>query len=55
MFLLKKKTFNKDRETSIAYMYNNCTFYEGQDRYINLVHDKVDDIKLCLHNKIMSV
>lgn len=36
-------------------MYNNCTFYEGQDRDMNLVHDKVDEIKLCLHNKIMSV
>lgn len=54
MFLLKF-FFNKDRETSVAYMYNKCTFYEGQDRYMNLVHDKVDDIKLCLHNKIMSV
>lgn len=54
MFLLKF-FFNKDRETSVAYMYNNCTFYAGQDRDMNLVHDKVDDIKLCLHNKIMSV
>lgn len=36
-------------------MYNNCTFYAGQYRDMILVHDKVDDIKLCLHNKIMSV
>lgn len=44
MFLLKKKTFNKDRETSIAYIYNNFTFYAGQYRDMILVHDKTDDI-----------